>query len=129
MVGEHGERPAAQIVAPRLERVEDGQQLLLVHWVVALCGSHLLRQERDGPQTFVELLHEHRARRVARCVRVHDELALWVGDGETRRAAHCALERLERILLLRAPHERLPGRRASRSVLRLLQCAAQLRER
>jgi hypothetical protein len=129
VVGEHGERAAAQIVAPRLERVEDGQQLLLVHGVVALCGSHLLRQERDGPQPLVELLHEHRARRVARRVRVHDELALRVGDGETRRAAHCGFERLERTLLLRAPHERFPGWSATCSILHLLQCAAQLRER
>ena len=129
MIRQHREAPPAEIVPPRLERVEDGQQLLLVHRIVALCLGHLLGQERDRPQPVVELLHQHRSRRVARRVRVHDEVARRIRDGQARRGHHGRLELLERLLLLRAPLEPLPRRSALRSSLGGLERAAQFRER
>ena len=65
MIRQHRKAPSAEIVPPGLERVENRQQLLLVHRVIALRLRHLLGQESDRPHSLVELLHQHSARRVA----------------------------------------------------------------
>ena len=74
------------------------------------------------------LLHEHCARGVARRVRVHDVRLGLVRQSQARSRGHCLLERVERLLLLRAPEESLLGRCPLRPALCLLERAAQLRE-
>ena len=65
VIGQHGESSSSQVVAPRLQRVENRQQLLLVHRIALLSGRHLLGHEGDRLQRAVVLLHQRGAGGVA----------------------------------------------------------------
>src|ERR1700722_2358280 len=47
MIGHHLELRAVEIMAPRTQRMDDGEQLLLVNWISCLGVEHLLRKIGD----------------------------------------------------------------------------------
>ena len=98
---------AVQVVTPRPQRVDDGQQLLLVHGVARLGVEHLLGQEGDGLQALALVLLQHGADGEPRGVGVHDERKLGVGQHEHGSLRDGGLELVEGLPAARAPQSNL----------------------
>ena len=107
MVGAHANRVcgALQVVLPRGECGQNGQQLLLMHRVACLGTHHLLRHERHRLQAVAMILLQHRADCIAGRVAVHHELLAEIRQHQHRCGLQCALELNERQLLLGPPQQ------------------------
>ena len=92
VIGAHHELASMQVVAPGSQRLDDGQQLLLVDGVASLRICHLLRQEGDWLQAIALVLLQHCADGESRCIRVHDEGKAWVRQDENRPLGNRSLQ-------------------------------------
>ena len=76
VVSTHDELFAGEVVTPRSECMNDGEQLLLMHWIASLSVEHLLGQESYRLQTSTLVLLEHSTDSITRCIGMDNERQL-----------------------------------------------------